>query len=121
MITIATFGLIIFVAVIAMILFFLILSYIGKKRFSRTKEEVASTIENFINGTSGPYDWDDFVSIPIKDAELNKIRLHCANLYKEYPPQKDGHFCSEEGVKVLSNYIKKLREHKSVPGTPGTA
>lgn len=54
-------------------------------RMERDAYEVATFLENHVNGTEGPHDWDDFTSIPIKDRELNAIRLRCVVLDDEHP------------------------------------
>ena len=40
----------------------------------RTSEEVVSYLCEFIDGTGGERDWDDFVSIRIADPQLDSIR-----------------------------------------------
>ena len=40
----------------------------------RTPEEVVRPLEDFLHGTGGAYDWDDFVSVPIEDPELEGLR-----------------------------------------------
>jgi hypothetical protein len=51
-----------------------------------TREQVAKTIEDFVNGTSGKWDWDDFISIRLQDAELDAIRKKCVSVRDEFPP-----------------------------------
>lgn len=80
------------------------------KLFKRTKAEVAEVIENFILGKGKEWDWDDFISCPIADSELEKIRICCANLDKEFPPREEGEYCNDEGVKVLQNYVAILKK-----------
>jgi len=46
----------------------------GKKTLDRTPEEVAGFISDFLDGTGGEWDWDEFESIPITDRELEGIR-----------------------------------------------
>ncbi len=75
----------------------------------RTREQVAAEIEAFIKNKGGPWDWDDFISIHIDDPELENIRRRCAGLDKELPPDRDGVFCSAEGIEVLKAYIRQLR------------
>lgn len=41
----------------------------------RTPGEVAGYIRDFIEGTGGEWDWDDFISVPIADPALDAIRL----------------------------------------------
>jgi hypothetical protein len=45
-----------------------------------TAAEVATYLRDFIEGTGGKWDWDDFTSIPIKDPELDRIRREAAEL-----------------------------------------
>lgn len=40
----------------------------------RTAEEVVRYLRDFIDGTGGDWDWDDFESVPIRDPELERIR-----------------------------------------------
>lgn len=39
-----------------------------------TPEEVARYLRDFIEGTGGEWDWDDFASVTIKDQALESIR-----------------------------------------------
>ena len=45
----------------------------------RTSEEVAAYLRDFIEGVSGDGDWDDFVSIPIADEQLESIRMRASH------------------------------------------
>ena len=74
-----------------------------------TREEVASEIETFLDGSGGTWDWDDFLSIKISDPELEAIRQRCADLPYEFPPREAGHYCSPEGAKVLRSIVRELR------------
>jgi hypothetical protein len=40
----------------------------------REPAEVAQFISNFLNGTGGEWDWDDFTSVPITNPALEAIR-----------------------------------------------
>ena len=75
----------------------------------RTREEVANTIEDFITGSGGPWDWDDFISIKLKDPELEKIRLTCVFLSDTHPPKQKNQYCNEEGVEILKGIVRSLR------------
>jgi hypothetical protein len=70
---------------------------------------VAKFLEDFVNGTGGKWDWDDFISSPIADPELDKIRKRCVKLDLEFPPTKPGWFCNEQGLAVIRGYIEQLR------------
>ena len=73
-----------------------------------TKEEVAKTIENFVNGSCGPWDWDDFISVQIANEELEAFRIACLRTQSEYPggPNQS---CNEEGLEVLRSVAKQIR------------
>jgi hypothetical protein len=49
-----------------------------KKTRDRTPAEVARYLRDFINGTDGDWDWDDFESIPITDPVLEDVRRQAA-------------------------------------------
>src|SRR5436190_27641 len=98
------------VVVIALIfLIFGVLNFVSKKRKSPSKEEVAIIIENFISGKGSDWEWDDFISCPINDLRLEKVRYRCASLDEEFPAEKSGEFCNAEGIKVLKDYVLELR------------
>ena len=77
----------------------------------RTKEEVISEIEKFLMDEGGAYDWDDFLSVPIKnDRELDAIRIECDGLRDKYPPRSNcRQFCSDEGMRRLQELLSGLR------------
>jgi hypothetical protein len=50
----------------------------GKKTNDRTPEEVVRFIEDFLNGTGGEWDWDEFESVPIADPRLDALRRRAA-------------------------------------------
>lgn len=59
-------------ALIAVVLYGLVPP--AKKARARTPREVAKILRNFIAGSGGEWDWDDFTSSPIADAALDEIR-----------------------------------------------
>jgi hypothetical protein len=61
------------------------LTYVSKRRNRRSYSEVADIIERHIERTEGPWDWDDFTSIPIANNELDAIRLRCIELERAIP------------------------------------
>jgi len=75
----------------------------------RTKPEVASIIEQFLDGTGGKWDWDDFCSFSIADPYLNSVRIRCAELDVAYPPTGKGHYCSRAGFEVMRELVAELR------------
>ena len=72
-----------------------------------TKAEVADIIEQFLDGTGGRWDWDDFTSIRIVDPELDAIRLRCGSLYDAAARPA---YCGHEGVSEMRQMIQRLRE-----------
>src|SRR2546430_15662346 len=67
----------------------------------RTREEVATTIEGFVNGTGKQWDWDGFTSIRIDDPELEKLRQRCISVRDEFPPDKATDYCSPAGMEMM--------------------
>ena len=75
-----------------------------------TRAEVAQCLEDFLEGRGGRWDWDDFISIRLKDPELESIRLRCASLPERYPPERAGHYCNEEGMGIMRAFLSDLRK-----------
>jgi hypothetical protein len=73
-----------------------------------TREDVAKSIEDFVNGAGGPWDWDDFVSCRIADEELETIRIKCLRTQSEYPGGPN-RWCNEQGIDVLRGLARQLR------------
>jgi hypothetical protein len=71
--------------------------------------EVADTIEAFITGSDVLTDWEEFLSTPQRDEELEAIRLRCAGLAREFPPVAPGEYCDPRGLEALLPYIASLR------------
>ena len=76
---------------------------------TRTKQEVADIIERFVDGTGGKWDWDDFCSHRIADPDLDLIRVKCSGLGSTHPPTMKGHFCNENGIRLMREMIQSLR------------
>ncbi|AYV45768.1 hypothetical protein CFHF_11870 [Caulobacter flavus] len=49
-----------------------------ERAVDRTPEAVAAILRDFLEGTGGPNDWDDFESVPITDPKLEDIRRRAA-------------------------------------------
>ena len=74
------------------------------------KLDVAQILENFLEGTGGAWDWDDFISVgKVADERLEQIQRHVNLLSDEFPPEKAGQYCSEQGRDVIRSYIAELR------------
>lgn len=59
-----------------------------KKPRQRTPREVAKILHNFIAGTGGEWDWDDFTSVPITNPDLDAIRREAEQV--PLPVSEDG-------------------------------
>ena len=72
--------------------------------------DVAQILENFLEGTGGLYDWDDFISVgTVADERLKQIQRHVNLLSEEFPPEKPGEYCNGQGRDVIRRYIAELR------------
>lgn len=75
----------------------------------RTPEEVASTIEAFVNGTGNQWAWDGFTSIRLDDPELESIRQKIVALPVEFPPANPRDYCGEGGMERMRQMARDLR------------
>jgi hypothetical protein len=72
--------------------------------------EVAHILEDFLEGTARPWDWDDFISTgKVADERLKEIQRHVNLLSDQFPPEKSGEYCNEQGRDVIRHYIAELR------------
>jgi hypothetical protein len=87
---------------------------IDMAKLMRTREEVARILEDFLASRGGAWDWDDFISLPLDDQELEAIRIRCAKLDSEFPAAEKGHFCGPQGFEIIRGYIRQLRAPEHV-------
>jgi hypothetical protein len=73
-----------------------------------TSKDVRDILVRFLDGTATPYEFDDFVSVPIEDPRLDAISKRCDGLRTEFPPEVSGHYCGEGGVEVMRQFIREL-------------
>ncbi|WP_146756697.1 hypothetical protein [Brevundimonas vesicularis] len=52
----------------------------GKKTVDRAPEEVAGFLQDFLDGTGGDWDWDEFTRVPISDPFLDVVRQKASTL-----------------------------------------
>lgn len=93
---------------VAIVIIWVVRRY-ARKIQGPSRQEVATIIESFLNGTAESRAWDDFTSIPLTDPELEKIRVRCAQLPKEFPPERASAYCNEQGIVVLKTYAQLLK------------
>ena len=70
--------------------------------------DVRKALVDFVEGRGGEWDWDDFISVPIRDPKLEAIRRRCAQLPEEFPPEQRGHYCGAGGIEVIRQFIQEL-------------
>ena|SRR6266480_7583622 len=73
------------------------------------REEVAATIESFLDGSCRPYDWDDLISIPRSDETFEMVCRYCASTSDLYPTRTKTEWCSNEGAVKLREFAALLR------------
>jgi hypothetical protein len=72
------------------------------------REKIEKTIRSFLDGTAGQWDWDDFISVPLRDRRLEAVRRRCVSLPELFPPHLPGHYCSDEGSEELCRIADEL-------------
>jgi hypothetical protein len=76
-------------------------------RVELSKADVERALRSFLDKTAGKWDWDDFVSVPIKDTVLDSIRerLRALDNGGDYPPTTDkGRTIIQQLLEELSRY-----------------
>jgi hypothetical protein len=72
--------------------------------------EVANILERFLDGHGKPFAWDNFtLGMSFDDELLEGIRLRCAGLSEEFPPEDPDCYCSEDGLNLIREYVQQLR------------
>lgn len=66
-----------------------------------TKKELAALLRAFVGGTARKWDWDDFISVPQRDPEIEHIRRRLLTIDQDYPPTKPGEYCDEQGAQAM--------------------
>jgi hypothetical protein len=74
-----------------------------------TYTQVANTLENFITGKCGNWDWDDYLNTKFSDPYLVSVQVRMDGLPDEFPSPRNDHYTSPEGIDVIRNYINELR------------
>jgi hypothetical protein len=80
---------------------------------TRAPEEVANTIESFVNGTADQWAWDGFISIRLDDPRLEAIRQKCVAIREEFPPSDPRAYCSDAGLAAMRQIVQDLRAHSA--------
>ena len=72
------------------------------------KAQVATYLRNFLTGAGDPWDWDDFISTPLDDLALDRVRIRCGEMPDRFPPERANEYCSEKGIEELSAILQSL-------------
>lgn len=81
-----------------------------------TCEDVLTILEQFLDGSGNPYDWDAFtLGAVFTDPYLRNLQIRMANLGNEFPPASRGHYCGPEGIEVIRESIRELRARTQNP------
>jgi hypothetical protein len=87
------------------VILFLKLFGIGQSKV-RSPEEVAGFIRDFVEDSGGDWDWDDFISVTIKNPKLEEIRAEASMV--ELP-------LSPAGIDELKRLLAKAEELHRIP------
>jgi hypothetical protein len=73
--------------------------------------EVAKTLEDFVKGTGGGWDWDDYITATTfpDDLYLQEVQSRMQNLSGEFPAGPRGGYSGVEGFEVIHVYVRHLR------------
>jgi len=78
---------------------------------TQAQKDAANIIESFLNGTCGPYDWDDFTSLKSSDPIVEEIRKKCMTIPSQFPPKHHSEYCNTAGVQALHQFASALRSN----------
>ena len=74
---------------------------------ARAYDEAAATIEAFLAGTGGEWDWDDFTSIRRRDPFVESVRTRCISIRDDFPG--GNRYCSAAGEAAFNDLARDLR------------
>jgi hypothetical protein len=83
--------------------------------------DAAELIESFVNGTCGPYDWDDFLEGSKKNAKLQEIREECERVEIDHPARIEHEWCNDVGAQTLLAIAARLRRESTCCESAGMA
>ena len=83
-------GVLVFAGLVVLLAVFLVVVKVFEKPLDRSKSEVINTLCAAEQGRMDSRDWDNFVSIPIRDAALERVRNICYDeLWMGYTPTEE--------------------------------
>ena len=86
---------------------------VWKMDYVESRKYAIKSMRDFLEGTGGKWDWDDFISLPLGYPDLEEIQRFCNELSETHPPaQKGGGYCSEEGFRLLRDRLEDLESDR---------
>lgn len=83
-----------------------------KMDYGEARKYTIETIRNFLDGTGGDWDWDDFISLPLGYPGLEEVQRFCNELSETHPPGSNGGYCSEGGFRELRALLDGLERNR---------
>ena len=77
-----------------------------------SRAQVAIRLEEFVERGGSGWFWDGFWHEYFRDPLLRKIQERCLTLEQEFPPDKEHGFCNEQGVHIVREYVRQLRNEE---------
>ena len=101
-------GIILIVLLAPFVLLLIVLTKLtGHDKADLTKEEVLEYLRRMDAGEVDGYAWDDFVNVPIKDAELDKVRERCAEIWNDV---MNGYLVSDEDFRLNARGHQEIKQ-----------
>jgi hypothetical protein len=66
-----------------------------------------------LDGSAEQWDWDDFISVPLDDPELEQVRVAAAQVRDRLPTTHPDNYCSEQGRRYLRQLADSLTTSQS--------
>ena len=82
---------------------------------NRTRTDIASLIERYLDGKTRKMEWDDFLTIRITSPDLDKLRIVCGRLPLRFPDKRGSAYANAEGLQFLRILAFRLRNEEEFP------
>lgn len=77
---------------------------------SKELSDAINTIQHFLDGEDGKWDWDDFISVPAQTSAVAQLQGFCRELPTLYPPVNTTEYCNSEGLTQLREILIGLKQ-----------
>jgi hypothetical protein len=75
----------------------------------RVRNDIADIIERFVDKTDDVYVWDDFISIPTSDPDMELARRECLQIRRDNPSSSSKEWANEAGISLMRGLVERLR------------